>query len=112
MTTLTDTISIGSWSTCDADDRFRGEYTAHLALATVGGHGFHLRITPGDHDTYRAQGVYVEIDDHTYNPRMGHTFQAANVEAAKLLLPGVLAILGHDLAAHREAGPKWAGEAR
>lgn len=101
MTTLTATISIGSWTTCDADDRFPGEYTAHFSLATVDRHDFHVRITPGDRDTYRAKGVYVEIDDHAYSPRLRHTFQAESVEAAKRRLPAELEDLGRDLAEHR-----------
>lgn len=101
MTTLTATISIGTWSVCDADDRFPGEYAAHLALATVAGHDFHVRITPGDQDTYRARGVYVEVDDHAYNPRLRHTFQAVSVEEAKRRLPAELEDLERDLAGHR-----------
>lgn len=87
----TEAVAIERWAIVDADDRFAGEYDAHIARATIAGHDFYVRITPGNHDTYRAAGFHVEIEDHGDGLRRHYrTFHADSVEEAKRRLPGEL----------------------
>lgn len=89
-------VTIERWAIVDADDRYGGQYQAHVARATIAGHDFYVRITPGNHDTYRAAGFHVEIEDHGSGlGRHYRTFHADAVEEAKRRLP---AELEHDYA--------------
>jgi hypothetical protein len=56
------TIAAPEWATTDADDRYPGRYTAHIARVEVAGLAFLIRITPGNRDTFTHPGFYAEIE--------------------------------------------------
>lgn len=85
------TIAIQDWTAVDADDRYPGEFTAYLTRASVAGHDFFIRITPGNPDRYRAPGFHTEIDDHGYGiNRQSWSLHTDTVEEAKARIPAEL----------------------
>lgn len=82
------TIAIEDWVDVDADERYPGEFTAHVTRATAAGHDFFVRITPGTSDSYRGPGFHTEIDDQGYGiGRQSWSLHTETVEEAKDRIP-------------------------
>lgn len=50
------------WHAVDADDRWPGRWIAYVTSIHAHGRTYAIRITPGNHDTYLADGFYADID--------------------------------------------------
>lgn len=50
------------WHAVNADDRWPGRWTTHIASVHAHGRTYLIRVTPGDHATYTAPGFHADID--------------------------------------------------